>query len=218
MKFLTITAGCVLTAFTCLFLSRKLIHLYQLENYQLPGFFKSVRRSLKKTLLIHLLLVLAAAVLSWAGVPVLVCVLLQAAGSFAYYKAVEGQKEKKPFHCTERVKRFGLVHLGVGLIAAAAACCLGIPVFIVPGVEILLFALSVLLVSLDEFDLTTNFTAVAATFNNIGPGLAKVGPVENFAMFSARAKIVLILDMLAGRLEIFPLLILFLPKTWKRFG
>ena len=50
MKFLTITAGCVLTAFTCLFLSRKLIHLYQLENYQLPGFFKSVRRSLKKTL------------------------------------------------------------------------------------------------------------------------------------------------------------------------
>ena len=142
MKFLTITAGCVLTAFTCLFLSRKLIHLYQLENYQLPGFFKSVRRSLKRTLLIHLLLVLAAAVLSWAGVPVLVCVLLQAAGSFAYYKAVEGQKEKKPFHCTERVKRFGLVHLGVGLIAAAAACCLGIPVFIVPGVEILLFALS----------------------------------------------------------------------------
>ncbi len=85
-------------------------------------------------------------------------------------------------------------------------------------VYILLFALSVLLVSLDEFDLTTNFTAVAATFNNIGPGLAKVGPVENFAMFSARAKIVLILDMLAGRLEIFPLLILFLPKTWKRFG
>ena len=79
MKFLTITAGCVLTAFTCLFLSRKLIHLYQLENYQLPGFFKSVRRSLKRTLLIHLLLVLAAAVLSWAGVPVLVCVLLQAA-------------------------------------------------------------------------------------------------------------------------------------------
>jgi trk system potassium uptake protein TrkH len=85
-------------------------------------------------------------------------------------------------------------------------------------VYILLFALSVLLVSLDEFDLTTNFTAVAATFNNIGPGLAKVGPVENFAMFSARAKIVLILDMLAGRLEIFPLLILFLPRTWKRFG
>ena len=57
MKFLTITAGCVLTAFTCLFLSRKLIHLYQLENYQLPGFFKSVRRSLKRTLLIHLLLI-----------------------------------------------------------------------------------------------------------------------------------------------------------------
>jgi len=67
---------------------------------------------------------------------------------------------------------------------------------------VLIFAVSVLLISLDEYDLVTNFTAVTATFNNIGPGLALV---------------VLIFDMLAGRLEIFPLLLLFSRETWKRF-
>lgn len=71
-----------------------------------------------------------------------------------------------------------------------------------------IFMLSVLLVSLDNLDGVTNFTAVAATFNNIGPGLSGVGPTQNFAHFSNLSKIVLIFDMLAGRLEVFPMLIL----------
>ncbi len=79
-----------------------------------------------------------------------------------------------------------------------------------------LFAASVLLVSLDDFDLTTNFTAVAATINNIGPGLSMVGPTANFSIFSILSKWVLILDMLAGRLELLPILVLFAPMTWKR--
>jgi trk system potassium uptake protein TrkH len=79
-----------------------------------------------------------------------------------------------------------------------------------------IFALSVLLISLDNFDFTTNFTAVAATINNIGPGLAGVGPTKNFADFSAFSKLVLTFDMLAGRLEIFPLLILFSRGTWSK--
>ena len=82
---------------------------------------------------------------------------------------------------------------------------------------IVIFAASVLIVSFDNFDMTTNFTAVAATFNNIGPGLSKVGPSCNFDLFSVRAKIVLIFDMLAGRLEIIPLVMFLLPRTWKRF-
>ena len=82
---------------------------------------------------------------------------------------------------------------------------------------VLIFAVSVLLISLDEYDLVTNFTAVAATFNNIGPGLALVGPTGNFGFFSNFSKVVLIFDMLAGRLEIFPLLLLFSRETWKRF-
>ena len=80
---------------------------------------------------------------------------------------------------------------------------------------VFIFAVSLLLVSLDNFDQTTNFTAVAATFNNIGPGLNAVGPTCNFAGFSAFAKCVMIFDMLAGRLEIFPLLMLLYPPLWR---
>ena len=82
---------------------------------------------------------------------------------------------------------------------------------------LLLFTASVLLIAFDNHDLTTNFTAVAATFNNIGPGLELVGPVENFGFFSNGAKLVLIFDMLAGRLELFPLLMLFSRETWRKF-
>ena len=70
--------------------------------------------------------------------------------------------------------------------------------------------------SLDNFDFTTNFTAVAATFNNIGPGLNMVGPAGNFSEFSWISKLVLIIDMLAGRLELYPLLVLFAPSVWRR--
>ncbi len=79
----------------------------------------------------------------------------------------------------------------------------------------ILFSLSVLLVSFEGRDLVTNFTAVAATINNIGPGLAMVGPTQNFGFFSPFSKYVLMFDMLAGRLELFPLLILFHPAVWK---
>lgn len=79
----------------------------------------------------------------------------------------------------------------------------------------ILFALSVFLLSFDGHDLVTNFTATLATMNNIGPGLELVGPTQNFAFFSDFSKYVLIFNMLAGRLELFPLLLLFHPGTWK---
>ena len=82
---------------------------------------------------------------------------------------------------------------------------------------IFIFAASFFLISLNGFDMVTNFTAVAATLNNIGPGLVKVGPMQNFGCFADPAKLVLIFDMLAGRLEIFPMLVLFMPDTWRRF-
>ena len=81
---------------------------------------------------------------------------------------------------------------------------------------VLLFTVSVILISFDDHDLVTNFTAVAATINNIGPGLNLVGPTGNFAFFSIPSKLVLIFDMLAGRLELFPMLVLFAPQTWRR--
>lgn len=73
-----------------------------------------------------------------------------------------------------------------------------------------------LLISVDEFDFTTNFTAVVSTLNNIGPGLNQVGPTQNFSIYSAFSKFVLMFNMLAGRLELFPMMILLLPSTWKR--
>ena len=81
---------------------------------------------------------------------------------------------------------------------------------------IVLFSFSVLIVSWDNFDMTTNFTAVAATLNNIGPGLNMVGPMGNFSEYSDVSKYVFCFDMLAGRLELFPILVLFNPKTWNR--
>ncbi len=80
---------------------------------------------------------------------------------------------------------------------------------------LVVFVCSVFLISFDGKDLITNFTAVAATINNIGPGLNLVGPTQNFGMFSPFAKFILMFDMLAGRLELFPLLILFYPSVWR---
>jgi len=80
-----------------------------------------------------------------------------------------------------------------------------------------IFVSSLLAISLEEKDLITNFTAVAATINNIGPGLEMVGPTANFAHFSTFSKWVLMFDMLAGRLELFPMLMLFVPQVWKDF-
>ncbi|MEE1014351.1 MAG: TrkH family potassium uptake protein [Clostridia bacterium] len=82
---------------------------------------------------------------------------------------------------------------------------------------VIIFSLSVLLIGFDNHDLTTNFTAIVATLNNIGPGLELVGPMGNFSVFSGGAKLVLIFDMLAGRLELFPLLLLFSRETWRKF-
>ena len=74
---------------------------------------------------------------------------------------------------------------------------------------------SFLLISLDGYSVGTNFSAVLSCLNNIGPGLELAGPTCNFSIFSTFSKLVLILDMLLGRLEIFPILVLFSPDTWK---
>lgn len=79
----------------------------------------------------------------------------------------------------------------------------------------IIFVVSVFCLTFENKDLITLFTAVAATLNNIGPGLEMVGPTTNFGHFSDFSKIVIIFDMLAGRLELFPLLMLFHPELWK---
>lgn len=81
----------------------------------------------------------------------------------------------------------------------------------------IIFFVSMLIISLENLDFTTNFTAVAAMLNNIGPGLLKVGPTCNFGFFSWWSKLVFIFDMLAGRLELLPFLILLSPNCWKKY-
>ncbi len=81
---------------------------------------------------------------------------------------------------------------------------------------VIIIIVSFLLISLDGFSTTTNFSAVLACFNNIGPGLEAVGPTCNFSGYSVLSKLVLIFDMLAGRLEIFPILMLLSKSTWKK--
>jgi trk system potassium uptake protein TrkH len=81
---------------------------------------------------------------------------------------------------------------------------------------VIIIVLSFLVISIDNQTIGTNLSAVLACFNNIGPGMEAVGPTCNFAFFSPLSKLVLIFDMLAGRLEIFPILILFSSYSWKR--
>ncbi len=80
----------------------------------------------------------------------------------------------------------------------------------------LIFVFTMLIISFDGHDFTTNFTATTAVINNVGPGLGKVGPMFNYGFFSSLSKVVMSLTMIAGRLEIFPLLLLVTPSTWKK--
>lgn len=84
------------------------------------------------------------------------------------------------------------------------------------AVYALIAVISMLLISIDEFSVETNISAVIACLNNIGPGLDMVGPMGNYSQFSGFSKLVLSFNMLAGRLEMFPVLLLFLPATWKK--
>ena len=90
----------------------------------------------------------------------------------------------------------------------------GVAVYL--AIYIVCFILLFLAVSIDKFDFETNFSAVAACFNNIGPGFSVVGPTGNYADYNIFSKIVLSVAMLLGRLEIFPLIIAFMPATWSK--
>ena len=83
-------------------------------------------------------------------------------------------------------------------------------------IYVFIAAFSFLVISIDGFDLETNISAVFACFNNVGPGFSAVGPTMNYSDFSILSKVILILDMLAGRLEIIPITALFAPSVWRR--
>lgn len=120
-----------------------------------------------------------------------------------------GIRELKKALNPRRVKCIRLDNAVLEKETASATC-----VYFV--VYMFVIAVSVLLISINNLDFTTTLTSVITCINNVGPGLSLVGPVENFTIMSPLSKIVLILDMLVGRLEVFPMMILFLPSTWKK--
>lgn len=83
-------------------------------------------------------------------------------------------------------------------------------------VYVLIIVFTTMLISLNGFDFSTNFTSVLATLNNTGPGFSMVGSAGNYAQFNVFSKIVFCFNMIAGRLELYPLLILFMPRAWKK--
>jgi trk system potassium uptake protein TrkH len=83
-------------------------------------------------------------------------------------------------------------------------------------VYVIIFAVSLLIVSADKNDLVTDFSSIVATLNNIGPGLGKVGPTGNFSSYNSLSEIVFIINMLLGRLEIFPIICLLTPSVHKK--
>ncbi len=90
----------------------------------------------------------------------------------------------------------------------------GVYVYLIAYMTI--FVISVFLISLNNFDFATTFSGVLTTINNVGPGISKLGPIENFSQFSNLSKIVFCFDMLIGRLEIFPFLLMFSPNLWRK--
>ena len=155
--------------------------------------------ALSKTILVLLMFVGACAGSTGGGMKVSRITIL-CKGAFAEMKHVLRPKQVKKITMDKRVVEHEVVRGINGYLVAF----------------ILIFIASLLLISLEGYDMTTNFTAVTATINNIGPGLSLVGPAGNFAFFSDFSKIVFMFDMLVGRLEIFPMLVLFSLSTWKK--
>jgi trk system potassium uptake protein TrkH len=156
--------------------------------------------SLSKTILVMLMFVGACAGSTGGGIKVSRLILL--------FKTI--RKETRSFLHPSSVSRISMDGKTVSdNVLRSLIAFLGMYVF--------LFSASLLLISFDGHDVVTNFTAVAATLNNIGPGLELVGPTSNFSIYSHGAQLVLIVDMLAGRLELFPLFLLFNKDTWRKF-
>ncbi len=165
---------------------------FSTENFDLwPSF--------SKTILVLLMFIGACAGSTGGGIKVSRVVMLSKGASHEVGRILHPNKVKKITMDKRVVKHDVVRSLNAYIIAYVLICIF-----------------SILLISLEGYDMTTNFTSVAATLNNIGPGLSLVGPAGSFAFFNDFSKLVYIFDMLAGRLEIFPMLVLFAPATWRK--
>ena len=154
---------------------------------------------LSKTILVTLMFIGACAGSTGGGIKVVRLILMGKIARRGIYRAIHPQQMK-------------VIHLDGEAVDESTVDSVG--AFIL--VYVFLFTGSVLLMSLDELDFTTTFSSVAACFNNIGPALGRTGPTLNYSCVSAGGKLLLSFDMLFGRLELFPMLMLFVPAAWKK--
>ena len=155
--------------------------------------------SLAKTILVILMITGACAGSTGGG--------LKFSRVLILIKAV--RQEINSFIHPRSVKAVGMDDRTVDKAVVKSVCVYGV-------LFTLIYLGSVFIVSIDKYDMVTNFTAVLATMNNVGPGLEVVGATGNYAGFNYLSKIVFIFDMLAGRLELYPILLLFVPMMWKK--
>lgn len=152
-----------------------------------------------RTVLLLLMFIGASAGSTGGGIKVSRIVILWKGAKEALQKSFQPNRIKPPLYDGKPIPDSLLKSVGLYLF-----------------VYFIIFVAAVLVLSLEELDLVTSFSAVAATLNNIGPGLSMVGPMENYGHLSPFTKYVLTWCMLFGRLEIFPILVLFTPQNWKR--
>lgn len=156
-----------------------------------PAFARSV--------LLLLMFIGASAGSTGGGLKVSRIVILWKGGAEALQKAFQPNRVKPPMYNGKPIAPGLLKSVGLYLF-----------------VYLLIFVAAVLILTLNRLDLITSFSAVAATLNNIGPGLGLVGPLQNYGSLNPLVKTVLTWCMLLGRLEVFPVLVLFMPQNWRK--
>jgi len=187
MDFILNILDCLVLA-VCLPLSGwRLLHYFQLESYQLPGFFRSVKRNAKKTLLPGAAMGLICAFLVLIGMPDLILLVIAAALSALLFMQAKKEKLKKPFVVTERVKRLIAMHALVAFVVSVIAGAIWLPLrWLLPAFEVLLIALSAVCAQPIENHINQQFVDDAKLRLEKNPNLIKIGITGSYGKTSTK--------------------------------
>ena len=178
----------------------RLLHYFQLESYQLPGFFRSVKRNSKKALLPGAVMGAVCALCVLIGVPDLLVLALAAAMAAVLFLQAKKEKLKKPFVVTERVKRLIAMHAAVAFVVSMIAGAAALPLrFLLPAFEVLLIALSAVCAQPIEKHINQQFVNDAKARLDRIPGLIKIGITGSYGKTSTKF---LLRDILSVRFSV----------------
>ena len=190
----------ILAAGSCLLSGRKLWHIYQLESYQLPGYFRSIQRSKGKLLIPMLCVGAVGVILRFCRLPVFVCALVQTAVSAGWFMLLRKQKEKKPFVFTERMKRFLCIHTAILLAAAGILGGFSERLLLcMPALEAIWLAVSAKAAEPVEKKIAGQFVRDAKDRLDRMPNLIKIGITGSYGKTSTKF---LLRDILSVRWQV----------------